>query len=582
MGKKGVGSKEDRARGVSSEDRFERLVQHSNDMILTLDLGGMITAANPATERILGFRPEEIVGTNITEYAASGELERARAVFTRIAAGEGTVSEEFELVAKDRHPVFLDMSVHPVEAGGRLVGVDGIARDVTERHDLVAALTHQAFHDPLTGLPNRALFADRLGQALARAKRRSSRVAVLLLDLDNFKVINDSFGHNVGDRVLIAVARRLGRAVRESESVTRLSGDEFAFTVEDVTSETELAAVASRILAAVTEPLAVEDRVVHITASLGIALAEPGDDPTSLLRNADIAMYQAKSEHRSGFDFFDRKMRARVKRELEVGAALTDALQAGELAVHYQPIVSLGDGQVLAVEALARWLHPQWGWVQPTEFIPLAEQNGTIIPLGMWLFAEAARQAAAWRKQYADALPLGVFVNASRRQLSQPDFVSFLTETLRDHDARPSDIGIEIPEHVVIDATAQLDENLAALTQMGIRLSLDDFGTGYSALSSLMRIPLAALKIERTFIRNISTSNDNHPITTAAISLARGQHMLAIAEGVETEEQAAGLRRLGCDAAQGYYFARAQPADKLTGLLETQLPADSPASADAS
>ena len=342
--------------------------------------------------------------------------------------------------------------------------------------------------------------------------------------------------------------------------------------LEDVETESGLAAVTSRILSAVAEPFAVDHHVTRITASLGVALAEPGDDPVSLISNADAAMYQAKGEQRGGFGFFDRKMRARILRELEVAAALKDALTAGELTAHYQPIVSLADGRVLAVEALARWPHPQWGWVSPTEFIPLAERNGMIIPLGMWMLAEAARQASAWRKQYPDALPSGVFVNVSPRQLSQPNFVQFLTETLSDHDANPSDLGIEITEHVFIDTAAQLDQNLVALTQMGIRFSLDDFGTGYSPLSSLRRFPLAALKIDSSFTSDISCDTDSHPITTAVINLAHGQRLLAIAEGVETKEQAERLRQLGCDAAQGYYFARPQSASELTGLLETHLP----------
>jgi EAL domain-containing protein (putative c-di-GMP-specific phosphodiesterase class I) len=243
------------------------------------------------------------------------------------------------------------------------------------------------------------------------------------------------------------------------------------------------------------------------------------------------------------------------------------------LTLHYQPIVSLADGQVLAVEALARWLHPQWGWVAPSEFIPLAEHNGMIIAFGTWVLDKAAAQTAAWRTQHPHALPLGVFVNISPRHLAMANFVPFLTETLREHDLTPSDIGIEITEHVFIDTATQIDENLAALTQMGIRLSLDDFGTGYSALSSLMRFPLAALKIDSSFIRNITHDTSSHPITTAAIDLAHGQSLLAIAEGVETEQQAKRLRQLGCDAAQGYYFARPQPANNITELLETHLPA---------
>jgi diguanylate cyclase (GGDEF)-like protein/PAS domain S-box-containing protein len=575
IGEESVGSKDSEASPALRADRFKRLFEHSNDMIFFLDLDGIVASVNPVTERMMGVGSGETVGSNFMEFIAPGDRERAGALLAGLVAGADVTTEELEVVAKDGHRVLLEASARPVEVDGQLVGVEGIARDVTERRDLQNALVYQALHDPLTGLPNRTLFFDRLSQALARAKRHSSRVAVLLLDLDNFKLINDSLGHSAGDEVLVAVARRLSRGLRESESVSRLGGDEFAFTVEDVNAEPELAAVAIRILSALAEPLAVDDRVAHVTASLGIALAEPGDGTISLLRNADIAMYQAKTEHGGGFDFFDRKMRGRMLRELELGAALKDALQAGELAVHYQPIVSLRDGQLLAIEALTRWPHPQWGWVQPTEFIPLAERNGMIIPLGTWVLAEAATQAATWRKRYPDALPLGVFVNISPRQLSQPNFIPLLTETLNDHDANPSDIGIEITEHVFIPPATQLDENLAALTQMGIRLSLDDFGTGYSALSSLMRFPLAALKIDRSFIREISRNTDTHPITTAAISLAHGQHLLAIAEGVETEEQARRLRQLGCDAAQGNYFARPQPASKLTALLETHLPAAS-------
>lgn len=565
----GLGQKE--ATSVSGDDRYSRLCARSNDMIFLLDLEGIVMSVNLAAERIMGFRSEETVGTNFLEYLAAADLERAGVLFGRLLAGADVVSEELELVAKGGQPVFLDVSARPIVEDGRLVGVEGIARDVSERHALHEALAHEALHDSLTGLPNRMLFFDRLGQALARAQRRRSKVAVMLLDLDEFKLINNSLGHAVGDEVLVDVARRLGREVRGSDSVARLGGDEFAFILEDVEAESELATFANRILVTLAMPATADDRATPCRGSLGIVVAE-GDDATSVLRNADIAMYQAKREGQGGYSFFDWRLRARAVWELELGRELTRALEQGELLVYYQPIVSLADGRLLAVEALLRWLHPQWGWVSPGEFIPRAEANGTIVPLGEWVVAETARQAGEWRKQYPDALPLGVHVNISPRQLSQPNFVPFLTQTLSDNDANPSDLGIEITEHVFIDAAAQLDDNLAALTQLGTRLSLDDFGTGYSALSSLMRFPLVALKIDRSFIRNLRRDSDSHPITTACINLAQGQGLLSIAEGVENEEQADRLRQLGCDAAQGYYFARPQPANQLTELLETRLP----------
>ena len=290
------------------DDRYRRLLENSNDMILTMDLRGVVTAANPAAERILGFSPEELVGTNIMERLAPGELERAGALFARVAAGADSVREEFEHVARGGHRVFLDVSAYPIEQDGQLVGLEGIARDVTEQRALREALAHQASHDPLTGLPNRTLFFDRLAQAFARAERRSSTVAVMLFDLDDFKLINDGFGHDVGDAVLVAVARRLERELRKNEGVARLSGDEFALTLEDVTTESELALVAGRILSAVAGPLSVDDRVGPVTASLGIALAEPGDDPVSLLRNADFAMYQVKAERQGRFRVYNPKI----------------------------------------------------------------------------------------------------------------------------------------------------------------------------------------------------------------------------------------------------------------------------------
>ncbi len=304
---KSAGAKGNEASPVLRDDRYRRLIERSNDLILTLDLGGIVTAANPAAQRILGSSPEQIVGTNIMEYVAPGELERAGAIFEQIAAGGEFVCEEVEHVAKDGRPVFLEVSAFPIELDGQLVGIEGIARDVTERRALQDALTYQSLHDLLTGLPNRILFGDRLAHALALSERDSSRVALMLFDLDNFKLVNDSLGHGVGDEVLVAVASRLDRELRESESVLRLGGDEFAVIVEDVKSESELAALASRILSALTGPLAVDDRVGQITASLGIALSQPGDDPASLLRNADTAMYQAKAEHPGQFRFYQSK-----------------------------------------------------------------------------------------------------------------------------------------------------------------------------------------------------------------------------------------------------------------------------------
>jgi diguanylate cyclase (GGDEF)-like protein/PAS domain S-box-containing protein len=297
-------AQQNEAASLSGEDRYRRLVERSNDMILTLDPEGIVTTANLAAERILGFSPEEIVGTSIMLYTAPGELERAGALFARIAAGADFVNEEFEHVAKGGHRVFLDVMAYPIVEGGQLVGVEGIARDVSERHALQEALAHQALHDALTGLPNRTLFSERLGEALAGAGGRRSKVAVMLLDLDGFKLINDTLGHGVGDEALVAVARRLSGALRAGDTVARLGGDEFAFILESAEAEPGFAAYANRILAALAAPPILDDHATPSRASLGIAIARPGDDATAVLRNADIAMYQAKRESQGGYHFY--------------------------------------------------------------------------------------------------------------------------------------------------------------------------------------------------------------------------------------------------------------------------------------
>ncbi len=438
--------------------------------------------------------------------------------------------------------------------------------------DQALQFRHQAFHDPLTGLPNRALFHDRLGQALTRAERAGSQVAVMLLDLDNFKLVNDSLGHEIGDDVLIAIGSRLSEVIRAGDTVVRLGGDEFAVVVEPFRDEHELVAVAQRILSVFAKPVVVGSRLQPVTASLGIALGKRGDTPEVLLRSADTAMYRAKETRRGSFELFDEVMRSRVLRELEVRNALAEALRHQDLQVYFQPIVSLTTGEVLSIEALVRWLHPQWGWVAPNEFIPLAETDGLIISLGQYVLTETARQAARWRDRYPEAIPLGVFVNVSPRQLAQPNFVASYTHTLHEHGLTPQQLGLEITERVFIDKRdVVIAQNLAELARIGARLSLDDFGTGYSALASLKRFPFTTLKIDRSFIRSIHTPTDTAPISTAIVTVGKALGLTVIAEGVENQVQADYLRQLGCDAAQGFHYLRPQPAKQLTAYLDTKL-----------
>ena len=567
---KSGGWKETEALLSPDDDCYRRLVENSHDMILTLTLGGIVISANRGAERVLGFSPGEMVGTNIVERLAPAELERAGGLFARIAAGTDFVREEFEHVTKDGYRVFLDVSAYPIKRDGQPVGVEGIARDVTERRTLQEALTYQALHDPLTGLPNRTLFSDRLDQALARSERDRSQVVVMLLDVDGFKSVNDSLGHAVGDKMLVEIARRLRSIMRGGETVARLGGDEFALVAEGARAHGEVVALAERVQSAFAEPFTVGHTKQQMTASLGIAVKVAGDEagPGDLLRDADTAMYRTKATAKGGIEFFGPALRTAFLRPLALSAALENALRDDELEVHYQPIVSIADGQILALEALVRWLHPTWGRVQADEFIPLAEENGLIVPLGRYVLVEVARQIAHWRRQKPGALPLGVFINASPQELSKPDFVPFVTETLREHGLSTSDIAFELTERVFIsESNRTLIENLAELTKIGVRIVLDDFGTGYSALASLQRFPLAALKIDRLFLQSIHGPDDEAPIVRAIIGLGKALGMRVIVEGVESQVQLDYLRRVGCDAAQGFLFAQPQRASEASTLL---------------
>jgi diguanylate cyclase (GGDEF)-like protein/PAS domain S-box-containing protein len=566
-----VGTCVDPTDGAWIERRYRDLFDNARDVVFTADLAGNIASVNEAAERITGFERRELLGMSFFDLIAPDDLERVRAMLARNVAGEARDEiVELQLVAKDGRRVFVEVTGRVVEREGQAVGVEGIARDITTQHALQDELAHQAFHDALTGLPNRALLVDRLGQALARAERPGSRVAVMLLDLDHFKLVNDSLGHAIGDELLTAIAPRLVKTMRGRDTVARLGGDEFAFVLEDVRDDGELIAVAHRILSAFDEPLTVDSRTQRITASLGIALGSRGDDPDGLLRNADTAMYRAKAARPGSFELFDDAMHRRVRRELAVRNALADALRAGtdEIGLYYQPIVSLATGEVLGVEALARWLHPQWGWVSPTEFVELSERDSLITSLGKRVLVEAAGQARRWRDLCGGPLPLGVSVNVSPRQLAELDFVDFLTTTLESHGVAPAELGIEVTERVFIDEGDSIAaDNLDELARLGVRLGLDDFGTGYSALASLKRFPFTTLKIDRYFVRSIQKPTDTEPIVVAVVSLGRAMCLTVIAEGVETRVQADYLRRVGCDAAQGYYYARPQPADELARYL---------------
>jgi diguanylate cyclase (GGDEF)-like protein len=449
--------------------------------------------------------------------------------------------------------ILLAFAEHASLALNDAAAVDGMRRAFDEA-------VHQATHDALTGLPNRSLVLDRLEQALFRSERTGGRVTVLFADLDRFKVVNDSFGHSVGDGVLLCVSQRLRAAVRPHDTVGRLAGDEFVVVCEDLTDR-EALDVAERVAAAVSKPILLGGRDSVITASIGIAHAEPGTRAEDMLRDSDVAMYGAKERGRSRIELFDAEMRRRMIDRLEMERSLRAAIAAGDLRLVYQPIVSFDDWRVTAAEALVRWEHPERGVVDPAEFIPLAEESGLILPLGRWVLGEACRQLAVWRA--AGQGDLRVTVNLSARQFADPDLIAVVADALARAGLPADALSLEITESVLMEEVEATAETLHALKRLGVHLAVDDFGTGYSSLSYLKRFPVDLLKIDRSFIDGLGTDPEDGAIVLAIVSLAQALRLAVVAEGVEHFHQLEALHHLGCDAVQGFLLGRPAAADGL-------------------
>ncbi|MFL5843576.1 MAG: amino acid permease [Solirubrobacteraceae bacterium] len=458
-----------------------------------------------------------------------------------------------------------DLHVPTADEHDFLQAVANLLANAIERARVEEEIRHQALHDPLTGLPNRTLFVDRLEHALSQCERRKSTVAVLFMDFDHFKVINDSLGHTVGDKLLKAVADRLVQTLRPGDTVARFGGDEFVVICDDLKDPAEAELVAQRTIAELTRPFALTDSDHVISASIGIALAEGlRRDPEDLVREADAAMYRAKERGRARYELYDEHMRARAFARLRTETELRAALEAGDLRLHYQPIVDLRGGGVRGVEALVRWEHPERGLIPPADFIAVAEETGVIVPLGAWVLEEACRQVAAWHRARPDARPVRVGVNLSARQVVHPAIVDMVDRALRQTGIDPSCLVLEITESVLMDDPESGAETLRRLKALGVNIALDDFGTGYSSLAYVRRFPIDILKIDREFISELGT---NHAIVEAVLAMGRNLHIDVVAEGVETVEQEAALRELDCGLAQGFLYARPAPAEEIEPLL---------------
>jgi diguanylate cyclase (GGDEF)-like protein len=451
--------------------------------------------------------------------------------------------------------------------------ISNVLANAIERRASEQQTQHEALHDPLTGLPNRNLFLDRLEHALSVARRRDTSVAVLFLDLDQFKVVNDSLGHAAGDELLASVAPRIEQALRPGDTVARFGGDEFAVLAEDVGNERGATRIAERIAEALARPFILREREHFVSASAGIAIGEGSEAPEALIRDADSALYRAKERGRGGYEIFDEVMRSRVIEHMQIENDLRRAIQREEFELHYQPVIKLRDGSIVAMEALLRWNHPDRGLVPPLAFIPVAEESRLIVPIGRWVIEQVCRQAAAWQELHPDSAPVSVAVNLSARQIADPDLLSHIEGSVRANRIDPSTLWLELTETTLLDETSFVERTLESLKGLGVHLVLDDFGVGFSSLGYLKRLPLSMIKLDRSFVENLTEGSHDAAIVRAVNEMADTIGIGVVAEGVETDDQVRMASTLGCGFAQGFHFSEPVPVAHIERLLEQPMPA---------
>jgi diguanylate cyclase (GGDEF)-like protein/PAS domain S-box-containing protein len=567
-----------------SEQWHRLLVNTSPDVIYTLDALGRFTYLNDSVQRTLGYMPGELIGRDYATLIVDEQREHALYHFNERRTGE-RATRNFELLLKRKddlltclterssdHRVVVELSsmgmYRPTSLGmGEFLGTYGVARDISERKQAEATITFQAYHDLLTGLPNRALFKDRLGQAMVHAKRHGQTLATLFLDMDHFKVVNDTLGHLVGDGLLQALAQRLRGSLREGDTLSRIGGDEFMLLLPHIRSRDNAAFIAQKILSSLKQPFHIEGHELFAGISIGIAIyPDDGDNIETLIKHADIAMYHAKDHGRNDFKFFTQDLHKLFTGRLAIENEMRYALEKKEFEVYYQPQVAVESQRIRGMEALIRWNHPTRGMVSPNEFIPIAEESGLITPISEWVLGAACHQARLWRDA---AMPqISMAVNLSARQIEHPQFVDKFLHSLHKYMPDGNGIEIEITESTLMRDMDGAINKLRKLADMGVEISIDDFGTGYSSLSYLKKLPINTIKIDRSFIHDLTGHTNNGSTIVAGIAaMAKGLRLKVVAEGVETQEQLDYLLSLGCDTYQGFLFSRPVDAQSATRIL---------------
>jgi diguanylate cyclase (GGDEF)-like protein/PAS domain S-box-containing protein len=555
-------AEDERAR---NDERFRALVENAAEGIALIDTRGQILYTGPSTQRVLGY--EELTGTNLLSLVHDEDLELARRNLRALAGAEGTeLACELRLRNARGEWRWIEGTYKNLLFNRAVRAIVINYRDVTERKLAEETLQHLAYRDTLTDLPNRFLFHDRLEQAIEQARRRNSGVAVMYVDLDRFKVVNDTLGHTVGDRLLQVVARRLRDVLRADDTIARLGGDEFAVIVPEVSRAEDAGSVGRKLIGALREPITVDGHELHVTASAGISLfPSDGTDVETLLKHADAALYRSKDTGRNTVQLFASSMNARYTERLELELSLHRALDRNELALVYQPMVDRDTRGVRCFEALVRWNRPGHGCVNPAEFIHLAEETRLILPMGDWILRTACAQLQEWRK--SGLTGFHVSVNLSPHQLTQPHFIHFVHDTLRQYDLEPADLELEVTEGAALQNLEWTLSVLDQLRTLGVRIAVDDFGTGQSSLVYLKRLPLTTLKIDREFLRDVQRDAGDAAIFASIVQLGHSLGLYVIAEGIETVEDRRLVEDQRCDGMQGYLFSRPIDAREVSTWL---------------
>ncbi|HKI05636.1 MAG TPA: EAL domain-containing protein [Thermoanaerobaculia bacterium] len=554
----------------ASEERFRSLVQNASDLISILDAGGTVRYESPSHQRVLGLAPEEHTGRGMLELVHPSDRPAVEESLLHLVENPDAIPTlEYRLLHRDGSWRTLESTASNLLGQPAVAGIVLNSHDITDRKRAEEKLLHDALHDELTGLPNRALFMDRLRQSMDRSRREPERLtAVLFLDLDRFKLVNDSLGHLVGDELLIQIAGSLASALRPSDTIARVGGDEFSILIEGGRDVGDAVRVADRIHDRLSAPINLGGHEVFVTSSIGIAVHTPEyERPEDLLRDADTAMYRAKSNGRACHVVFDPGMHRLVMERLQLETDLRRAVERGQLRIHYQPFVDLARDEVVGFEALLRWHHPRRGLLQPEEFLSVAEDTGLIVPMGRYVLVESCRQVRELQRKHPEMGQLKLTVNLSNKQFFQADLFDQIKEALTTSGLDPACLGLEITEGVIIRNADSAASRFSRLKSMGVQLYLDDFGKGYSSLNYLHRFPMDTLKIDRSFTSRIEESEGNLAIVRAIVTLAHQLGMEVVAEGIQTEEQKAKLQSLGCEYGQGFFFSEPVSPDGAENLL---------------